>query len=255
MQKRILTTEFSRLTESVKELTMQKEMLICDIEDLSKEKILKKINTNIELGELKSTQFVDISDIDKSIKQMQYFKRNYLYTEDGDILISQDYDIMALRLGTALKLSKAADLFKQEGYGILLYDAYRSYDVQAKLREHYKYLNGTYNSTYVAKPGESYHQKGTAVDISLFDLSTNKEIEMPTTYLTLNSDSRAVNNQEATITAAKNLKLIQDIMKEAGFSISKEEWWQFNDMEITNKVNAFNGSISDEVYVIELSAN
>ncbi|MGM0379759.1 MAG: D-alanyl-D-alanine carboxypeptidase family protein, partial [Bacillota bacterium] len=132
-----------------------------------------KVDHKVFIGALKETDFVDISDIDSGIKQVKYFKSNKIFSDIGEEIIAQKYDIMALRLGTALKLSKANKKLRKKGYGILVYDAYRSYDVQNLLRNHYKYLYKKFDSKYISTPGFSNHQKGASVDIGLYNIETD----------------------------------------------------------------------------------
>lgn len=205
----------------------------------------KEIDHKILKGTLKETDFVDISDIDPSIKQVKYFKSNKIFSDIGEEIIAQKYDVMALRLGTALKLRKANKKLNEKGYGILLYDAYRSYDVQIFLQNHYKYLYNKFDSKYISAPGYSNHQKGGSVDIGLYNIETNDIVPMPTEYFVLNSDAVAINNLVATIEELKNLKILQDAMESVGFTIFEGEWWHFDDWDIINKVTPLKRGIEN----------
>lgn len=207
----------------------------------------KEIDPNVFIGALKKTDFVNVSDIDKDIKQVKYFRRHKIYSELGEEIIAQEYDIMALRLGTALKLSKANKKLIKKGYNILLYDAYRSYDVQNFLRNHYKYLYGKLDSKYIATPGYSNHQKGASVDIGLYDFKEGKIVPMPTEYLVLNSNAVAINNPVATLEELNNLKILQDAMESVGFTVFEGEWWHFDDWDIINKVSPLKRGIENRV--------
>ena len=61
------------------------------------------------------------------------------------------------------EMSKAAE---NEGYGIIINSAYRSYNDQVELGEYYlKWYGQSYVDKYVAKPGFSEHQTGLAYDV------------------------------------------------------------------------------------------
>ncbi|MBQ2546781.1 MAG: hypothetical protein II557_10855, partial [Clostridia bacterium] len=119
----------------------------------------------------------------------------------------------------------AAERFRQDGYTIIIYDAYRPTSVQQRwfdvIRVH----------KWVADPKigmGGIHDRGTAVDISLID-SEGHLLEMPTPMHTFTeaSDRRSTT---MTATARANMNYMLDIMLKCGFTYIQSEWWHFQDV-------------------------
>lgn len=136
--------------------------------------------------------------------------------------------ICLLQQDTLEKLLNAQSLFVQDGYSIIIYDAYRPYSVTCLMYDIHK------DGTYVAgKRLGSVHNRGAAVDISLIDLSTGLPLEMPSPIHTLDSTSNR-NNSSMTETAKANMDYMANIMLKCGFTLIASEWWHFSDSECNN---------------------
>lgn len=163
--------------------------------------------------------FVLLKDMDSDFVIDLRYAGNNNFTKK----IVYPYSICVLRKCTAEKLVRATIKFKELGYRIKIWDAYRPVSVQIM------FWNLVKDSRYVADPydGGSIHNKGCAVDITLVDKSSN-EIEMPSDFDDFSSKAFRT-NQSITETARKNLKLLTDVMTECGFTTIDSEWWHFND--------------------------
>src|SRR5690606_38051450 len=81
------------------------------------------------------------------------------------------------RRPVAVALKKAQEEFRDHGYGIKIFDAYRPYAATVKFYEVYP------DSTFVASPWRgSRHNRGCAIDMTLVNLATGEELKMPTGY-------------------------------------------------------------------------
>jgi D-alanyl-D-alanine dipeptidase len=126
------------------------------------------------------------------------------------------------RKPVATALLKAQTEFEKLGCGIKIYDAYRPYKATVKFYEEY------HDTTYVASPYRgSRHNRGCALDMTIVDLKTGKELTMPTPW-----DSF---DQQAWPTAAvsdpvvrKNRDLLIAVMTRNGFTVYEHEWWHFD---------------------------
>ncbi|HEY0769773.1 MAG TPA: M15 family metallopeptidase, partial [Sphingobacteriaceae bacterium] len=79
------------------------------------------------------------------------------------------------RKPVAESLLKAQKDFNALGYGIKVFDGYRPYKATVKFYEVYK------DTTYVASPYRgSRHNRGCAIDMTIVDLKTGKDVPMPT---------------------------------------------------------------------------
>jgi len=114
-----------------------------------------------------------------------------------------------------------ADL-KSQGLGIKIFDAYRPYKATVKFYEVYG------DTTYVASPYKgSRHNRGCALDLTLIDLKTGKELKMPTGYDSFSKDAwptSPVKDPEA----LKNRTLLINVMEKHGFRVNSSEWWHFD---------------------------
>jgi D-alanyl-D-alanine dipeptidase len=106
--------------------------------------------------------------------------------------------------------------------GIKIFDAYRPYKATIKFYEVY------HDTTYVASPYRgSRHNRGCAIDMTLIDLKTKKELKMPTGY---DSFQKAAwpSSPASDPEIKKNRDLIIFIMEKQGFKVNRSEWWHFD---------------------------
>ncbi len=76
---------------------------------------------------------------------------------------------------------------------------------------------------YIAS--RSRHNLGVAVDVTLINLATQRELEMGTPFDTF---SAAAHTDNATGSAAVNRQLLKSAMQAGGFAPYSEEWWHFS---------------------------
>lgn len=130
-----------------------------------------------------------------------------------------------------------ADL-KTRGLGLKIYDAYRPYSVTVKFYEMASDTN------FVADPRKgSKHNRGCAIDLSLIDLKSGKELDMPTGFDSF-SKKAAANYQAITKPQLDNRELLKTIMQAHGFTVLTTEWWHYD----------FNGWANYELLDIPFSA-
>ena len=131
--------------------------------------------------------------------------------------------IPLLERTTAEKLLDASRIFQQDGFALLVCDAYRPMTAQSKL---YSVVQDT---RFIQDPasGPSLHQRGRAVDISLIDLKTGREIEMPTSMHSFTTQASRINQALWSKTAEKNVAYMTRVMSSVGFEMNTAEWWHF----------------------------
>jgi D-alanyl-D-alanine dipeptidase len=128
-----------------------------------------------------------------------------------------------LRLPAAQALLAIEQQLRPMGYGLKVYDGYRPYKVTVAFYEAYR------DTTFVASPYTgSRHNRGCAVDLTLIDLKTGKELFMPTPYDAFTKQASATWTEGLSEEALKNRKLLQDVMLQHGFVIYPSEWWHFD---------------------------
>src|SRR5262245_64285013 len=100
-----------------------------------------------------------------------------------------------LRAPVARDLVRAHRTLAGEGLGLLVFDAYRPWSVTKRMWE----LTPPEKRGFVARPQRgSNHNRGCAVDVSLFTLADGREVEMPSGYDEMRSEERRVGKGEHT---------------------------------------------------------
>jgi len=114
-----------------------------------------------------------------------------------------------------------ADL-KPQGLGLKIFDGYRPYSATVKFYEVYR------DTTYVASPYKgSRHNRGCALDLTLIDLKTGKELQMPTEWDSFKKEAWP-STPVADPKIRANRKLLIDAMEKHGFKVNSSEWWHFD---------------------------
>ena len=118
------------------------------------------------------------------------------------------------------------------GARLLIKDAARPMSVQRRM---FNTVKGTPKANYVANPakGGGLHNYGVAVDITIVDADGN-ELDMgtPVDHLgpeaNIDRETELVRRGIMSETARQNRLLLRKVMREAGFSTIRTEWWHFN---------------------------
>lgn len=125
-------------------------------------------------------------------------------------------------LPVAEALRKASARLQTRGLGIILYDAYRPYSVTEKMWEIEP------DARYAADPRfGSGHNRGIAVDIGLYQLSTGKLLPMPTGFdnFTDTAHSDFMNLPQQILS---NRQMLKTVMEKCGLKQLSTEWWHFS---------------------------
>jgi len=126
------------------------------------------------------------------------------------------------RLPVVMALQQVEAELKLKGLGLKIYDAYRPYSVTAKFYE------VTPDTNFVADPRKgSKHNRGCAVDLSLINLKTGKELDMPTGFDSF-SKKAAANYPDLSPAEINNRELLKTVMQAHGFKVISTEWWHYD---------------------------
>ena len=127
-----------------------------------------------------------------------------------------------LRLAAVSALANVQKELNGIGYGLKIFDAYRPYSVTEKFWEL------IHDDRYVADPSKgSGHNRGIAVDLTIIDLHTQKELKMPTGFDNF-TDSAHHDFTALPEEALKNRKLLKETMEKYGFEAFSTEWWHYS---------------------------
>ncbi len=161
--------------------------------------------------------FVNLLDLDSTF----VLDIRYATTNNFTNTILYDCEKSLLRYNVAKDLVKANSIFKEQGFRIKIFDAYRPRSVQ------YKMWEACPNINFVAPPDKgSIHNRGGAIDLTLID-SIGNQLDMGTPYDFLGYRAYTTNfNLPDTI--MNNRLLMQTVLYECGFNKIKTEWWHFS---------------------------
>ena len=113
---------------------------------------------------------------------------------------------------------------KPLGYGLLVFDGYRPWSVTKLFWD----ITSDENKKFVANPKKgSRHNRGCAVDLSLYDLKTGKEITMTGMYDEMTERSYPYYTG-GTEEQRKMRDLLRTNMESEGFTVYEYEWWHFD---------------------------
>jgi D-alanyl-D-alanine dipeptidase len=174
----------------------------------------------VEQGEFRKTDLVELVTLDPTIKlDIRYATtHNFL----GTPLYSQPRAFLQRPAAEALVRINAA--LKKEGYGLLVHDAYRPWYVTKLFWD----ATPPDKHRFVADPAAgSRHNRGCAVDLTLYDLKTGKPVEMPSLYDEMSE--RAYPDYAGGDAAARaHRELLRRHMEAQGFAVYEYEWWHFD---------------------------
>jgi zinc D-Ala-D-Ala dipeptidase len=111
-----------------------------------------------------------------------------------------------------------------QGYGLMVYDGYRPWSVT---RIFWNAVSGP-KRQFVADPAQgSRHNRGCAVDLTLYDLTTGLAVEMPTDYDEMTE--RAYSDYEGGTPESRVLReVLKTAMASEGFVVHPREWWHYD---------------------------
>lgn len=126
------------------------------------------------------------------------------------------------RLPVANALHKVQDSLKYYDLGLKIYDAYRPYGATLLFYKVYPDTN------FVASPRSgSRHNRGCAVDLTLVERATGKELPMPTHFDDF-SDKANPTYTNLPDSVKANRKFLFELMAHFGFKPISTEWWHFD---------------------------
>jgi D-alanyl-D-alanine dipeptidase len=130
-----------------------------------------------------------------------------------------------LRREAAAALARVQRDLRSEGLGIKIFDAYRPVRATLAMVEWTKSANrpDLLTDGYIAS--RSRHNLGLAVDLTLIDLATRRELEMGTAFDTF---SAAAHTANASGDVAANRQKLKAAMEREGFLNYDQEWWHFS---------------------------
>ena len=173
--------------------------------------------------QLKTAALVDLLSLAQASNANITFDIKYATTDNftGQIIYPSAYAFLMDSAALAL-LDTAADL-RELGFGLRIFDAYRPWHVTAYFWTHFPN-----DHLYLADPNHgSRHNRGCAIDLSLYDLQTGFEVDMPSAYDEFNEKSH-LTYLGGTPTQNAMRDVLQNAMLSHHFTSHPHEWWHFD---------------------------
>ena len=129
-----------------------------------------------------------------------------------------------LQRPAALALVRASRVLRPLGYGILIHDAYRPWYVTKVFWD----ATPPESRWLVANPARgSKHNRGAAVDLTLYELASGAPVEMPSTYD--EATPRALSDYPGGTSRQRwHRALLRRVLEAEGFTVNPSEWWHFD---------------------------
>ncbi len=130
-----------------------------------------------------------------------------------------------MRGEAAAALARVEGDLRARGLGLKIFDAYRPVRATLAMVEWTQRVNRPELLTdgYIAS--RSRHNLGLAIDLTLIDLATGRELDMGTPFDTF---SAAAHTANASGEAAANRQKLKAAMERQGFVNYDQEWWHFS---------------------------
>lgn len=174
----------------------------------------------VEAGPFRQSQLVELTRLDPSLRlDIRYatpnnFTGRPVYTQPRAFL----------QRDAARALVRAHRQAKKLGYGFTIFDGYRPWAVTKLFWE----ITPPDKHDFVANPAKgSRHNRGCAVDMTLHDLRTGAEIQMPSPYDDF-TEKASPNYMGGTAEQRRTRDLLRSLMEREGFTVFDNEWWHFD---------------------------
>lgn len=168
----------------------------------------------------KKPELVELTALDPSIKL------DIRYATDNNFLGTPVYTTAKayLQKPAAEALVRAHKGLAKTGHGLLIHDAYRPWHITKVFRD----ATPEKFHLFVADPQQgSRHNRGCAVDLTLFDLKTGRAVDMVSGYDEF-SDRSYANYLGGTSLQRWRRLLLRRAMEAEGFTVYDAEWWHFD---------------------------
>lgn len=173
---------------------------------------------NNQINESNTYKLVNITNYIPDIKLDIRYATDNNFT--GEIIYDTALAFVRMPVAEALQFIQQA--LNKRGYGLVIMDAYRPYSATIKFYEVY------HDTNFVASPySGSRHNRGAAVDVSLMNLSTGEEVQMPTPFDDF-SEKASPTYMNLPANVITNRELLINEMQNHGFKVNNNEWWHFD---------------------------
>ena len=173
----------------------------------------------VETGQFRSPDLVELIKLDPKFKlDIRYASKNNFV---GHAVYKEAKAF--LQRSAAEALIRAHRKANRHGYGFIIFDAYRPWSVTKLFWDRFPQ-----DRAYLADPAKgSRHNRGCAVDVSLYDLRTGQAVSMPSQFDDFTEKAHP-DYKGGTAAQRKARDQLRFWMESEGFTVYENEWWHFD---------------------------
>ena len=173
-----------------------------------------------ETGPFRTPDLVEIVKLDPTIKlDIRYATANNFL---GRRVYKEARAFMQRPAAEALV--RVNQSLRKQGYGLIVFDGYRPWAVTKVFWD----ATPEDRKIFVADPSKgSRHNRGCAVDLSMFELKNGKTVQMPSEYDEM-TERAHINYSCATPESARLRDILRGAMEAEGFAVYEPEWWHYD---------------------------
>jgi D-alanyl-D-alanine dipeptidase len=202
----------------------------------------EQANSSPYAGGLEGVQvpssFVLLADVCPDIIQEIRYYTTYNFV--GERIPGYERPVAYLTRQAADSLKLVCDDLKEQGYRLKVFDAYRPQmavdffvrwgsDLEDQRMKEYFYpdcpKSELFHRGYIAH--KSGHTRGSTLDLTLFDMKTEREVDMGGTYDFLGETSHYNYSRGLTRDQINHRRILREAMMRHGFKPIAVEWWHF----------------------------
>lgn len=179
-----------------------------------------RASSPVERGNFRKADLVELKRLDSTIHyDIRYATMNNFM---GEKFYSQARAFMQRPAAEALV--RAHRSLQSQGFGLLIHDAYRPWYVTKMFWD----ATPKEQKDFVADPAKgSRHNRGCAVDLSLYDLRSGRPVEMVSGYDEF-SHRAYPDYPGGTSLQRWHRTVLREAMEAQGFRVFEVEWWHFD---------------------------
>ena len=170
---------------------------------------------------IETMQFADLSSLPNVRLDIRYAtKSNFMQR----VIVGYEAPLCWMHRDGFEKLLRLTGILEAEGLGLVIWDAYRPKRATADMVAWAEQTGQEWllEQGYLVR--DSRHNRGGAVDLSLYDLESGQLLDMGTEWDFFGAES---NTFEARGLALENRLRLRNWMLEVGFLAYDVEWWHF----------------------------
>ncbi len=169
----------------------------------------------------KLSDLVDLTVLDPTIRLDIRYARTDNFTGKAVYIEARAF----LQRPAAEALLSVHKRLREQGYGLIIYDAYRPWSVTKLFWD----ITPPAKRAFLADPSiGSPHNRGCAVDVGMFELRTGRAVDMPSEYDEMTERSFVTYTGGTVDQRSKRDILRRAMEQDFIFFVYPEEWWHYD---------------------------